>query len=59
MGETSRLATLCGGGSDQGMCYACGIARHIVDGWVTVKFADIETAGFDAGDERAYKDVGH
>ena len=61
MGETSRWETLCGGGSDHRMCYASGITRHIIllmEG-VTVKFADVETAGFDIGGERAYRDAGH
>ena len=60
MGETSRWETLCGGSRDQGMCYESGITRHIIllmEG-VTVKFADVETASFDVGDEWAYRDLG-
>ena len=61
MGETWRWETLCGGGRDQEMCYVSGITRHIIllMGGVTVKFADVEPAGFDVGDECAYRDAGH
>ena len=61
MGETSRWETICRGRSDQEMCYASGIARHIISviKGVTVKIADVEIARFDVGDERAYRGVGH
>ena len=47
------------GAGDQGMYYASDIARYIVDGRVTVKFTDIEAAGFNLWNERGYREVGH
>ena len=60
-GRDFEMGETCGGGSDRGMCYASGIARHIISviKGVTAKFADVEIARFDVGDERAYRGVGH
>ena len=54
MGETCGALVI-----KECIMYASGIAMYIVDGRVTVEFTDVEIAGFDLGNERGYREVGH
>ena len=53
MGETSRWERLV-----VAVAHLASSGISLMEG-VTVKFADVETSGFDVGDERAYKDIGY
>ena len=59
MGETSRWERLVVAVvSEECVTRLASPGISLTEG-LTGKFADVETAGFHVGDERAYRDVGH